>query len=506
MFFSCRAKQPTPPPPRPHCAYSGCVHKVLRCEGPVKTRRVLSIFYACRSRTGEKMCTNPKQSGPSKYCEDPDVIPRAVPTNASLPTQTRTGHTAKARAASSQMCVFHTPLCLIPACGHPRVANGLYCPGHSCIETDCNSVIDGGNWCRDHRLCKTEGCKSPRVVSPGGTHEDACWFHLPTSCKAPGCVAVVSGGVPFCPQHECTYPPCRAQKDNANDALRLYCSSPADLANPSKPSSAQQPRFCVAHKCASSPDCAHPSKPASRRCALHACLYPSCPSPRAEDPLLVSASQFCAGHACRAPECHGAARSTGTFCDAEHACVVPGCPSPRRGVGTGGVEEEEKEGEEGGGGRVRVGAGPGSVCCAAHTAMIMARDTATGWTGFEPKSMPITPPPPPPPPHKQRFPYLSPTEEALGLRFQEERERHEQEARLAEETRAWHAVTTATDAAAAASRGGGGGVDVVGGVPLPAGFETRGKRARRQRSYDSGVAPSPTVSESTLSSNCTVVS
>ncbi|KAF4775998.1 hypothetical protein HER10_EVM0002575 [Colletotrichum scovillei] len=179
-----------------------------------------------------------------------------------------------------------------------------------------------------------------------------------------------------------------------------------------------------------------------RRCALHACLYPSCPAPRADDPLLVSASQFCTGHECRAAGCHGAARPNASFCDAVHACVVPGCPSPR-GVGT--------SGELGAG-------GSGSVCCALHTAMI-ARDTA-GWsTATERKNVPTPPSSPLPQRQKQRFPYLSQTEEALGMRFKEERERHDQEARLAEETRAWHAVTTA-----AAARGGNGEIEVVGGV------------------------------------------
>ncbi|KAK1520777.1 uncharacterized protein CCOS01_10896 [Colletotrichum costaricense] len=511
MFFSCRAKQPTPPPPRPHCVYSGCVHKVLKCEAPAKAKRILSIFckdHACRSRTGEKMCTNPKQPGLSKYCEDQDgrchcqgCTNQRIFADANQDWPYCQSHTCASygchnkRATNSQMCSFHTPICLIPACGHPRVGDGLYCPSHSCTDKDCNSVIDGGNWCRDHRLCKTAGCDSLRVVSPGGTHEEVCWFHLPTACNATACGAVVSGGVHFCPQHECTYPPCRERKDNATDASRLYCAShtchaqtcpqpAADLANPSKPP--HQPSFCVAHKCAASPECPHPSKPSSRRCALHACLHPSCPTPRADDPLLVSASQFCMSHECRAAGCHGAARSNGSFCDAVHACVVPGCPSPR-GVGTG----------------VQLGAGgPGSVCCALHTAMI-ARDTA-GWsTATERKSMPTPPSSPLPLRQKQKFPYLSQTEEALGMRFREERERHDQEARLAEETRAWHAVTTAS-----AARGGNSDIEVVGGVPLPGGVETRGKRhkARRRGSYDSGVAPSPTVSEGTSPSDFTFVS
>ncbi|KAK1688404.1 hypothetical protein BDP55DRAFT_43763 [Colletotrichum godetiae] len=507
MFFSCRAKPPAPPPPRPRCVYSGCVHKVLKCEAPAKSKRILSIFckdHACRSRTGEEMCTNPKQCGLSKYCEDHGRCHRQGCSNQRIFADANQdwpycqSHTCSTygchnkRATNSQMCSFHTPICLIPACGHPRVGDGLYCPSHSCSDEDCNNVIDGGNWCRDHRLCKTAGCTSPRVVSPSGTHEDVCWFHLPTACKATGCEAAVNGGVHFCLQHECTYPSCREPKDNATDASRLYCAShtchtrtcpqpAADLANPSKPP--HQSSFCVAHKC-TSPDCIHPSKPASRRCALHACLHPSCPAPRADDPLLVSASQFCTGHECRTPGCHGAARSNGSFCDAVHACVVSGCPSPR-GVGTGG--------EPGVG-------GPGSVCCASHTAMI-ARDTA-GWsTTTESKTMPT--PPSSPLPQRQRFPYLSQTEEALGLRFREERERHDQEARLAEETRAWHAVTTA-----AVARSVNGEVEVVGGVPLPGGFETRGKRhgARRRGSYDSGVAPSPTVSDETSPSNFTFVS
>ncbi|KAK1528273.1 hypothetical protein CPAR01_12831 [Colletotrichum paranaense] len=489
MFFSCRAKQPTPPPPRPHCVYSGCIHKVLKCEAPAKAKRILSIFckdHACRSRTGEKMCTNPKQPGLSKYCED-RTLHCLDPIISSAVWLYRPAHLRRRKPGLAILPKpFHTPICLIPACGHPRVGDGLYCPSHSCTDKDCNSVIAGGNWCRDHRLCKTAGCDSLRVVSPGGTHEEVCWFP---------CGAVVSGGVHFCPQHECTYPPCRERKDNATDASRLYCAShtchaqtcpqpAADLANPSKPP--HQPSFCVAHKCAASPECPHPSKPSSRRCALHACLHPSCPAPRADDPLLVSASQFCMSHECRAAGCHGAARPNGSFCDAVHACVVPGCPSPR-GVGTGG----------------QLGAGgPGSVCCALHTAMI-ARDTA-GWsTATERKGMPTPPSSPLPQRQKQKFPYLSQTEEALGMRFREERNRHDQEARLAEETRAWHAVTTAS-----AARGGNGDIEVVGGVPLPGGLETRGKRhkARRRGSYDSGVAPSPTVSEGTSPSDFTFVS
>lgn len=136
---------------------------------------------------------------------------------------------------------------------------------------------------------------------------------------------------------------------------------------------------------------------------------------------------------------------------------------------------------------------------------MIARDTAAGWsTATERKSVPTPPSSPSPQRQNQRFPYLSQTEEALGIRFREERERHDQEARLAEETRAWHAVTTA---AAAAAYGGNGEVEVVGGVPLP-GFEKRGKRhrARRRGSYDSGVAPSPTVSEGTSPSDFTFVS
>ncbi|EXF83585.1 hypothetical protein CFIO01_00727 [Colletotrichum fioriniae PJ7] len=118
MFFSCRAKQPAPPPPRPHCVYSGCVHKVLKCEAPAKAKRILSIFckdHACRSRTGEKMCTNPKQPGLSKYCEDPiwektaAATARAVPTSASSPTQTRTGHIAKATPAQPTDATISEP-------------------------------------------------------------------------------------------------------------------------------------------------------------------------------------------------------------------------------------------------------------------------------------------------------------------------------------------------------------------------------------------------------------
>ncbi|GKT46616.1 uncharacterized protein ColSpa_06797 [Colletotrichum spaethianum] len=281
------------------------------------------------------------------------------------------------------------------------------------------------------------------------------------------------------------YPPCREQKDKAADTSRLYCAS--HLANPSAA------RYCITHKCAGA-DCNHPSKPASRFCGLHACLHTSCPSPRAADPLIVPASQLCAAHECRAAGCHGAARPDGSYCEDAHACAVPGCPAPR------------------GFGPSDGATGAASVCCASHTAMI-ARDSAAAW-GFYASSEGRSVPQPPPPPvvqmqpqaQPQRFSYLSQTEEALGQRLREERERQDQEARLDQELRAWR-----TSAAAARGAGvrdsrvsgisGTSGLGGVGEVGATIGLETRCKGARRERagSHDSGFIGSPTVSDSTSS-------
>ncbi|KZL79713.1 hypothetical protein CI238_06334 [Colletotrichum incanum] len=420
------------------------------------------------------------------------------------------------RAPSSQMCIYHTPLCLIPGCGHPRTDNGLYCPSHSCADGDCNNVINGGHWCKDHRLCKMEGCGHQRAVTANEKHEDVCWQHLPTACLGPGCVNIVNGDVRLCPQHECMYPPCREQKDSAADMSRLYCTSrkfscinyheahpypstrpdtcssqacsqpTADLANPSTA------RYCVTHECAGA-GCNHPSKPASHFCAVHACLYASCPSPRAADPLIVPGSQFCTSHECRAAGCCGVARPDGSYCEDAHACAVPGCPTPR-GLGVSdGI------------------ARAASVCCASHTAMI-ARDSAAAWSfhaSNEGRSMRA-------PPavqtqtqaQPQRFSYFSQTEEVLGQRLRKERERLDQEARLDQELRTWHT-------AAAAARGAGvrdsetsgisgiSGIGGIRGVGATIGTETRGRGVRRGRSgsHDSGFGGSPTVSSDLTSSN-----
>ncbi|OHX01215.1 hypothetical protein CSPAE12_00019 [Colletotrichum incanum] len=366
------------------------------------------------------------------------------------------------------MCIYHTPLCLIPGCGHPRTDNGLYCPSHSCADGDCNNVINGGHWCKDHRLCKMEGCGHQRAVTANEKHEDVCWQR---------CVNIVNGDVRLCPQHECMYPPCREQKDSAADMSRLYCTSP---------------RYCVTHECAGA-GCNHPSKPASHFCAVHACLYASCPSPRAADPLIVPGSQFCTSHECRAAGCCGVARPDGSYCEDAHACAVPGCPTPR-GLGVSdGI------------------ARAASVCCASHTAMI-ARDSAAAWSfhaSNEGRSMRA-------PPavqtqtqaQPQRFSYFSQTEEVLGQRLRKERERLDQEARLDQELRTWHT-------AAAAARGAGvrdsetsgisgiSGIGGIRGVGATIGTETRGRGVRRGRSgsHDSGFGGSPTVSSDLTSSN-----
>ncbi|KAK1963412.1 hypothetical protein LY78DRAFT_716908 [Colletotrichum sublineola] len=493
MFFSCRPR-PAPRPPRPPCMYAGCSHRALRCDSKSEGKAILSLYckdHACRQRLGELMCPNYKVPGLPKYCEDHRRCE-----NHGCPHQRICGDTSQdwpycqkhfpsdtclaqgchqKRAAGSQMCAHHTPLCLIPSCGHPRADDGLYCPAHTCADRDCESVINGGHWCKDHRLCRTAGCGHQRAVTAGGRFEDVCWHHLPAACIAPGCPGTVKGGMRFCPQHECIYPPCREQKDNAADPSRLYCAShtcsshacpqpAADLAGP------PAARYCVTHKCAG-PGCGHPAKPAGRHCALHACLRESCPSPRAADPLTVPGSQFCAAHECRTVGCRAAARPDGSYCEGAHACAVPGCPAPRGGGGGGDVEKAITP----------TAMWMASVCCASHTAKI-ARDNAAAW-GFHTGSGEGRGGVPAP----QRFSYHSQTEEALGQRLKEERERLEREARLDHETRAWHPAE---------------GRDVVrGGEAAVVGLGARGRGLRRGRSGsgDSGFGGSPDVSDSTSS-------
>ncbi|KAK6223574.1 hypothetical protein QIS74_03518 [Colletotrichum tabaci] len=504
MFFSCRPRQ-TPRPSRPQCLYSGCSHRALRCDSKSEGKAMLSLYckdHACRQRLGELMCPNYKASGFSKYCEDhrrcenQGCPQQRICSDTSQEWPYCQNHTCfhqgchQKRASNSRMCVHHTPLCLIPGCGHPRVDDGLYCPSHSCTDRDCNSVINGGHWCKDHRLCKIEGCGLQRAVTAGGKYEDVCWQHLPTACLSPDCVNTINGSLRFCSQHECAYPLCREQKDNASDPSRLYCAThtcnsqscpqpTADLANPSAA------RYCVTHKCASAA-CTHPSKPASRHCAMHACLHASCPSPRAADPLVVSASQFCSTHECHATGCHGPARPNGSYCETAHACAVPGCPAPRGMIGGVGVSD---------------GTGAASVCCASHTAMI-ARESAAAWSLYpagERRSMPSpvqTQPQPQQRARPQRFSYISQAEETLGQRLREERERQDHEARLDLEMRTWQAA-----------RGVGGGVGVesssVSGAGATVGLETRGRGVRggRSGSHDSGFGGSPSVSDLTSSNN-----
>ncbi|EFQ30179.1 hypothetical protein CGRA01v4_00436 [Colletotrichum graminicola] len=507
MFFSCRPRQP-PRLPRPQCMYAGCSHRALRCDSKTEGKAILSLYckdHACRQRLGELMCPNYKVSGLSKYCEDHRRCE-----NHGCPHQRICGDTSQdwpycqklfprlsdtcltqgcrqKRAAGSQMCTHHTPLCLIPGCGHPRTDDGLYCAGHSCADRHCGGVINGGHWCKDHRLCRTEGCGQPRAVTAGGGFENVCWQHLPAACLAPGCPGIVKGGVRFCPQHECIYPPCREQKDNDADPSRLYCMShtcssqacpqpAADLAGPSAA------RYCVTHKCAGA-GCGHPAKPSGHHCALHACLRESCTSPRAADPLAVPGSQFCASHECRAVGCRSAARRDGIYCEGAHACAVPGCPAPRGGSSSSSSGSDVDK-------TATAAAWTASVCCASHTAMI-ARDSAAAW-GFRAgpgEGRGAAAPQPPPSPATQRFPYHSQTEEALGHRLKEERDRLEREARLESETRAWHA--------AEGREGGVRGVEAAAVVGL--GTRGRGFRRGRSGSGDSGFGGSPDVSDSSSS-------
>ncbi|KAK2054300.1 hypothetical protein LY76DRAFT_580260 [Colletotrichum caudatum] len=189
MFFSCRPRQP-PRPPRPQCMYAGCSHRALRCDSKSEGKAILSLYckdHACRQRLGELMCPNYKMPGLSKYCQDHrrcenhGCPQQRICADTSQDWPYCQKHTCLAqgchqkRAAGSRMCTHHTPLCLIPGCGHPRTDDGLYCAGHSCVDRDCGGVINGGHWCEDHRLCRTEGCGQPRAVTAGGGFEDVCW-------------------------------------------------------------------------------------------------------------------------------------------------------------------------------------------------------------------------------------------------------------------------------------------------------------------------------------------
>ncbi|KAF9878388.1 hypothetical protein CkaCkLH20_03880 [Colletotrichum karsti] len=471
MLFNCRARQQPPPaPPRAHCMYVGCTRHAVKCEQKAKGNRPLQSLYckdhACRQRTGDLMCPNAKESSMTKFCSDHRRCQSESCSNTRVCADTSQDwpycqkHTCslpgchQKRSAVSQMCVFHTPLCLIPGCGHPRTECGMYCPSHSCRDRDCNDVINGGHWCTDHRVCKAEGCEQMRAVTAGARFEEVCWQHLPTACLKTGCPETVTGGIRFCVQHRCMYPPCREAKDNAQDKTRLYCvshtchhaSCPQPTSNPSKPSKAL---YCITHTCTSSA-CSHPSKPSSAHCALHACLHPSCPSPRTSDPLVVPGAQFCLAHECRVEGCHGPGGASGGNCDAAHSCSIPGCPVPRS---------------------------TGSPCCVMH-ATVMAQDAAKTFGVNAPQQPPSSTGATAAGPT-----YLSQVEETLGQRLRAERERHMEEMRLEENLRPWEAAARAC------------------GV----GLEIRGRRGRgeRVRSCDSGYVGSPSVSDG---SNCTYVS
>ncbi|KAF6829818.1 hypothetical protein CMUS01_07993 [Colletotrichum musicola] len=448
MFFLCKPRQPSPPPPpRPPCLVNGCTRRVIKCEpnGKGKGAVMLSQYckdHACRQRLDVKMCSNQKAEGMTKYCEDHrrcgseacNRLRFCADSSQEYPYCQKhicsVDGCHQKRAPGSRMCVHHTPTCLIPGCGLPRTDGGLYCDAHTCTDEECDGVISGGNWCKDHRICRTTGCDQPRAVTPGGKCEGVCWKHLPTTCRSPGCTTLVSGGVKLCGLHKCTYPPCLEPKDNSKDVSRIYCTShtcehsscPQPISNPSDPSTS---RYCIMHTC-KTPTCPQASKPGSVHCALHACNYPACTYPRPADPLYV----FCVTHTCRAQGCTGQARSEGGYCAETHSCGVPGCPGLRT----------------------------GEDLCTSHGAAA----AAAGYTLFHH-------PPPPTPPASSVGPtkhttYIGPTEEALGLRLREERERMECAARLDREMRAWEA----------AARGGGVHVD-------------RRSRAERMRSCDSGM-------------------
>ncbi|KAL0940492.1 uncharacterized protein CTRU02_203255 [Colletotrichum truncatum] len=484
MLFNCRARQPPPEPPLPQCLYTGCTRRAVKCAQKTKhSKALLSLYckdHACRQRLDGMMCPTPKATGTVKYCEDHRRCQSEGCSNTRICANTsqdwpycpkllilQTDTCAlqgchQKRSPISQMCGLHTPMCLIPGCDQPRTENGLYCPSHSCADDNCNSVISGGSWCKDHRVCKTEGCKHTRAVTADGGLEQVCWQHLPSACTAPGCVSVVIGGVKFCDQHKCIYPPCHEAKDNSQDISRLYCvkhtchdaTCPQLICDPSNPS---LNRYCIIHTC-TAPSCSHPSKPASRHCALHTCLYPSCSAPRTADPLAVPEAQFCAAHECRSPGCHGAAGTDGVFCDATHACSLTGYLVPL-------------DGSE----------GKCKPLCATHPA------TVTGYIPYpsdrrrsfpaRPASVAATVGIGP----KQQQIYVGPVEEALELRLREEQERQINEARLDGSVRAWEAA-----------RAGGVSTDV------------RGRRGRGDRlSCDSGYVGSASVSED---SNITFVS
>ncbi|KAJ0382635.1 hypothetical protein COL922a_012145 [Colletotrichum nupharicola] len=296
MLFNCRAKpQPPPPPaaappePRFRCMYPNCTRKAVKCEQKAKGHHAMQSLYckdhACRQRLDDMMCPSPKESSMAKYCNDHRRCQSEgcsqnrllADVNSDWPycekhTCTSNGCRQKS-SATSKMCASHTPLCLIPGCDTPRTDHGLYCPCHSCSDADCTAVINGGHWCKQHRLCKTDGCEQGRAVTAGGRFEDFCWNHLPKACLAAGCKAIISGSVRFCPQHECMYIPCHEAKDNTHDQSRLYCAS---------------------------------------------------------HPLAVPAAQFCSAHECIARNCFEAAgMNESGYCEAAHACASPGCPVPR---------------------------------------------------------------------------------------------------------------------------------------------------------------------------------
>ncbi|KDN67562.1 hypothetical protein CSUB01_03616 [Colletotrichum sublineola] len=521
MFFSCRPR-PAPRPPRPPCMYAGCSHRALRCDSKSEGKAILSLY--CKDR--QHPARNPPLilSGGIGLANDglqtrktAAAKTMAARTNASAATPARTGHTvrntflqtpASPRGATrsaplAPRCALTTPpYASSPAAATLAPTTASTAPPTPAPTATARASSTAGTGAR---TTGSAGRQAAAIRGPSrraaGSRTSAgivsflspclflgdrvgvetltrvCFFlpDLPAACIAPGCPGTVKGGMRFCPQHECIYPPCREQKDNAADPSRLYCAShtcsshacpqpAADLAGP------PAARYCVTHKCAG-PGCGHPAKPAGRHCALHACLRESCPSPRAADPLTVPGSQFCAAHECRTVGCRAAARPDGSYCEGAHACAVPGCPAPRGGGGGGDVEKAITP----------TAMWMASVCCASHTAKI-ARDNAAAW-GFHTGSGEGRGGVPAP----QRFSYHSQTEEALGQRLKEERERLEREARLDHETRAWHPAE---------------GRDVVrGGEAAVVGLGARGRGLRRGRSGsgDSGFGGSPDVSDSTSS-------
>lgn len=192
---------------------------------------------------------------------------------------------------------------------------------------------------------------------------------------------------------------------------------------------------------------------------MHACLHPSCPSPRAADPLSTPAVNFCPAHECRAPGCSGPARAEGGYCAATHSCVMPDCTSPRTGTG-------EKD--------TTSPTSPSSRC-ASHAAELIAREAAAAAAAEYAFCHHHPPTPPPSAAATRHTTYIGPAEEALGMRLREERERLENAARLERKMRAW-------EAAAARAAGGGLHVDPSAG------------RRDRMRSCDSAIG-SPVASD-----------